>query len=562
MTTIVCPPDDEFFWPTLGPEVCAFIESGLVHGPGDLLGHAAQLDDELRAWIYRMYEIEPPFLERRARKVIVRDTNPRAGKRRFERCVLSLRKGSNKTELAAWIAAVELHRDGPVRCAGFKTVRGVPAQPVARSVNDPYIPMISYTEEQTEELAYGALRRILELSPLARDFDIGLERIMRIGGDGKAEAVSASPNARDGARTTFQHADETHRFTLEHHRRSWSVMLANLGKRPLADPWALETTTAPEPGAGSVAESTMEHARAVAAGEQTSQSRLFFFHREASAEHDLTSDAGLRDAIVEASGPYIAAWSDPDRIVSLFRQPDQDQAYLERVWLNRPVQASLRAFDILRWRQLRRPRFKVAAGDLITIGFDGSRYDDATGIVATHAASGYQWVAGVWEHPATQAKWEVNVREVDGIITDLFSTYTVLRMYADPPKWESWVATWAGRYGDKKVVEWWTNRRKPMAYALRSYTGAIAAGEVSHDGDLRLDQHLGNCCRLRTGLLDEMGKPLWILRKERPDSPNKIDLGMAATLSWEARTDAVAAGEVKKAGWRWRPLTKEPAHAH
>jgi hypothetical protein len=39
---------------------------------------------------------------------------------------------------------------------------------------------------------------------------------------------------------------------------------------------------------------------------------------------------------------------------------------------------------------------------------------------------------------------------------------------------------------------------------------------------------------------DEQGKPLWLIRKERSDSPQKIDLAMAAVLSWEARTDATA----------------------
>ena len=40
---------------------------------------------------------------------------------------------------------------------------------------------------------------------------------------------------------------------------------------------------------------------------------------------------------------------------------------------------------------------------------------------------------------------------------------------------------------------------------------------------------------------DEQGKPLWLIQKERPDSPHKIDLAMAGVLSWEARTDAIAA---------------------
>jgi hypothetical protein len=528
-------------WPTLGPEVCAFIEGNLCHGPGDLLGEVVELNDEQRGWIYRMYEVVPEKRERRKRRVIVNEPNPEAGKRRFQRCALSLRKGSSKTEFAAWIAAAELHADGPVRCAGFTTRRGVRV-PISRAVTDPYIPMISYTEEQTEELAYGALRRILEKCSIGSDFDIGLERIMRRSGDGKAEAVSASPNARDGARTTFEHADETHRFTLDSLKRGWSVMLANLAKRPLADPWALETTTAPEPGMGSVAESTMLYAQRIATEGADSKSRLFFFHRQASEKHDLATAEGIRAAVVEASGPYIGKWSAVDRIAESFREPDADVAYLERVWLNRPTQASGVAFDVARWRQLASPGVSVPDGSAITLGFDGSRYDDATALVATDVESGFQWPLGIWMHDGSPT-WEVPVTEVDGIVSDAFERFTVVRMYCDPPKWESWVSTWAGRYGKERVFEWWTNRRKPMAYALRSFIAAMSAGEVTHNGDAVLESHIANSRRLYTNLVDEEGQRLWILRKERPDSPLKIDGAMAANLSWEARNDAVAAGE-------------------
>lgn len=543
MTVFMFPPEDAEPWPTLGPEVCAFLEAELCRGPGDLLGHPLDLNDEERGWIYKLYEVYPATTSRRKNRVIVNDIHPHAGKRRFQRCALSLRKGSSKTEFAALIAAVELHPDGPVRVAGWNG-----KQPTGKGVTDPYIPMISYTEEQTEELAYGALRRILEECSLGRDFDIGLERIMRLKGDGKAEAVSASPNARDGARTTFEHADETHRFTLDSLKRAWTVMRANLAKRPLADPWALETTTAPEPGAGSVAEETMEYARGLAE-KGVSQPRLFFFHRQASDKHNLDTEAGLKAAVIEASGPFIAAWSAVDRIVETFREPDADRAYLERVWLNRPVQASGVAFDVLRMRALARPGYVVPDGAVITVGFDGGRFDDATALIGTEVVSGFQWKLGVWERPLTQATWEVPIREVDGIVADTFARYSVARMYCDPPKWESWIATWASRYGEKRVTEWWTNRRRPMAYAIRSYVGAIGAGELSHDGDKQFLTHLANARRLGTNLVDEQGVPLWILRKERPDSPNKIDAAMAAILSWEARNDALTAGEGAPAGF-------------
>lgn len=523
MTVLCVPPLEEEPWPTLGPQVCSFIESYLVFGPGDLLGQPARIDDETRALIYRAYEVYPKG-------------HPLAGRRRFRRVAWSLRKGSAKTEKAAWIAACELHPEGPVRCDGFDAF----GQPVGRGVTDPYIPMVAYTEEQSDELAYGALRVILQYSELADDFDIGLERILRIDGNGKAVSLAGSPNARDGARTTFQHFDETHRFTLPSLKRAHRTMLANLPKRKAADAWALETTTAPAPGEGSVAEDTYDYARQVADG-KIKDSRLFFFHRQASDHHNLTTEEGIRAAVIEASGP-VAEWSDIDGIVEQWKDPTADRAYLERVWLNRLVRASERAFDVQKWRDLARPDYEPTPGAMITLGFDGSRYHDATAIVATEVATGYQWLVGLWEQPHGIEGWEVPAAEVEAAIAEAFQRYDVWRMYADPPYWESYVAQWAGQYGEKRVMEWWTNRQKPMAYAIRAFVGAIAAGELSHDGNPHLMRHIGNACRRVLNIRDENGQPLWTMYKERSDSPHKIDAAMAAVLSWEARNDALAAG--------------------
>lgn len=520
---ILCvPPLDEEPWPTLGPQVCDFIESYLVFGPGDLRGQPAKLDAEKRALIYRMYEVYP-------------QGHLLAGRRRFKRVAISLRKGSAKTEFAAWIAACELHPDAPVRCLGWDGH----GNPIGGPVTDPYIPLVAYTEEQSDELAYGALRVILQHSPLAGDFDIGLERIMRVGGDGKAVSLATAPDARDGARTTFQVCDETHRWTLPRLKRAHRTMLANVPKRRLADAWTLEITTAPAPGEGSVAEETMDYARQVADG-KIADSQLFFFHRQASDHHDLSTPEGIRAAVVEASGP-VAEWSDIDSIVAQWADPTADRAYLERVWLNRLVRASERAFDAERWRALARPDYRPAEGALITLGFDGSRYIDATALVATEVPTGFQWLVGLWENPGLEG-WEVPAPEVEAKVAEAFERYQVWRLYADPPYWESYVAQWAGRYGEERVLEWWTNRPKPMAYAIRSFANAIASGEISHDGNPHLARHIGNACRHLLNIRDEAGMQLWTIYKERPDSPHKIDGAMAAILSWEARNDAVAAG--------------------
>lgn len=523
MATLVVPSLDGDPWPTLGPQVCAFIEEFLVFGPGDLRGEPARLDAEKRALIYRMYEVYPKG-------------HTLAGRRRFKRVALSLRKGTAKTELAAWLAAVELHPDGPVRCDGFDAK----GQPVGVGVVDPYIPMVAYTEEQSDELAYGALRVVLQYSALSEDFDIGLERIMRIGGDGKAVSLATSPGARDGARTTFQVFDETHRLTSPKLRAAHRTMLANIPKRFLADAWTFEITTAPAPGEGSVAEDTMDYARQVAGG-KIRDSRLFFFHRQASDEHDLTTPEGIRAAVLEASGPA-ASWSDIDGIADQWNDPTADLTYLERVWLNRLVRSSERAFDVEQWNKLANVGYIVPDGATITLGFDGARWRDATALVGTEISTGYQWLLGLWEKPYNVDEWEVPDDEVEAVVAAAFERWDVWRMCADPPYWETKVAEWAGRYGEERVVEWWTNRVKAMAFTIKSFNTAIMSGELSHDGNLHFARHIGNAVRRIVGIRDDQGVRMWTIYKEQPDSPHKIDVAMAAILSWEGRCNALTAG--------------------
>jgi hypothetical protein len=531
VSVLIVPTIEDRGWPTLGYQVADWIESNLVFGPGDLRGEPAKVDDEKRGLLARAYEVYPKDYEDKSQR----------GRRRFRRVGVSVRKGWAKTEWGAWVAAAELHPDAPVRVVDWG-VHGDPNEPIGIGVTDPYVPLVAYTVEQSDELAYGALRVILQYSRVADDFDIGIERIMRKGGDGKAVSLSTAPDARDGARTTFQLFDETHRFTLPRLKQAHRTMLANLPKRKLSDAWALEITTAPAPGEGSVAEDTMEYARKVADG-SASDARLFFFHRQASDGHDLTTKAGIRAAVVEASGPA-AAWSDVDGICEQWDDPTADRAYLERVWLNRLVRASDRAFDANKWRENARPDFTVPEGSLITLGFDGARYHDSTAIVATHIESGYQWIVGLWERPLNVENWEVPVADVTAALDGVMKRYDVWRAYCDPPYWESHVSDWAGKYGSDRVMEWWTNRFKPMAYAIRSYSGAILAGEVTHSGDRAFTRHVGNACRRYLTLKDEDGKPLWVMQKERPDSPHKIDACMAGCLSWEARNDAIAAGVI------------------
>ena len=130
----------------------------------------------------------------------------------------------------------------------------------------------------------------------------------------------------------------------------------------------------------------------------------------------------------------------------------------------------------------------------------------------------------------------------------LFQRFDVWRLYADPPYWQSWVAKWAGEFGSDRVIEWHTIKRGPMTAALEAYQTAMRSGILSHDGEAAMARHIGNAFRHDLPQRDEEGRPMFLIQKERDDSPNKIDLAMCGVLSWEARTDAIAAGAEKSDG--------------
>ena len=223
----------------------------------------------------------------------------------------------------------------------------------------------------------------------------------------------------------------------------------------------------------------------------------------------------------------------------------QNAPEAERFFGNRLVQGAGKAFDAERFAALAVKRAKVIPdGALITIGVDGSRRWDHMSAIATEVASGYQWPLGIWR-PEDHGG-EIPGDIVTAVIDQAFETFDVWRLYADPPYWEDTIAGWSGRWGKDRVVEWWTNRPKAMAYALRAWAEAQRTGALSHCAEADrycalFTEHVGNAVKRETGYRDDDGA-LWTAEKDRKGSPNKIDSVPAGALSWEARNDAIAAG--------------------
>jgi len=544
VATLIVPRLDDEPWPTLGPQVVAFLQERSIYGPGSLKGEPYVVDPEFRALLYRAYEVYPKWHEW-------------AGRRRFRRVAWSVRKGLAKTEKQGNVVYAELHPEGPVRCDGFDAH----GQPVGRPVRDPYIPMLAFTLDQVEELAYNVVKTICEEGPDADLFDASLERVVRLDrfgrADGKAVPLANSPSSRDGARTTLNAFDEPHRLHSPRHRAAHATMDANLPKRILEDPYSLYVGTAGEPGENSVAEDLHREAEQIRDGIITDP-KLTYFYRTDNGGHDLTKKADRLKAIAEATGPA-GEWGPGqfDDIASQWDRPGADKAYLERVWLNRWRRSERQAFDPKRWDQLcfiggqraNGLRPVIPRGSSVAVGFDGARFRDATAIVITDLETGTQELWALWERPDDADEdddWEVPEDEVTDSVRSLMRTHRVVLMFGDPPHWTETYGSWAGKWPDR-VVEWWTNRRRPMAYAIREYREAMDSGAVGWSEDHRnaedLARHIGNAGQEKSQLVDDRGQPLYLLTKIHPE--RKFDAAMAAVLSWQAYLDAHRKGKFK-----------------
>lgn len=542
---LIVPPIEEELFPSLGDQVCDFLEgkngwNGACFGPGDLKGKPLVLDEDRRFILHRAYEVWP-------------EGHPKAGRRRWKRIAVSVRKGFAKTELMALIAYAELHPEAPVRFNGFN--RDGTLKP-GRPVVDPYIPMLANAKLQVSELAYGALKYICEEGPDSELFDSTLDRVIRLDDrgkdDGKAVPLANAPDSNDGGRTTFNAFDETHRLYLPSERNAVTTMEANLGKRVAQDPWSMSTTTAGEPGQNSVAETDHFEAEAMARGE-IKRPRMFYFHRQASDDWNMDKFEDRCKAIIEASGPELAARTDVEDLASQWDLPSADKPYLERVWTNRWTQQGLQAFDLGKFKKLARPEQVIPRGAYVTIGFDGARFRDATGLIMTDVRTGLQQVEFLAEKPLIDdPDWEVDESELTAKWNYLRRTYKVLLMNGDPAYYTSTLGEWSAKAGVSPltkrpvVQEFWTNKQDRMIKALLSYESAINSGIVTFSDSMNgepakhgdLVRHIGNAGKKLLNRVDpDTGKRLWLLCKLHKD--RKFDLGMAAVLSWDARMEVL-----------------------
>lgn len=472
----------------------------------------------------RVGQLAPAFHYRRSQIVAPQKT----GKGPWS-ATITLAEAAGPVVFNGWARGDEFYRCSDHGCGCGWWYSYEPGEPMGVPWPTPLIQLVATAEDQVDNV-YRPLRNMVKLGPLSEFMRVG-EEFTRVGDSGRIDTVTSSAMSRLGNPITFANQDETGLWTTANKLRRVAETqrrgLAGMGGR------SMETTNGWDPSENSVAQTTHE-----------SKSRdIFKYHPEAPKTLSYANKRDRRKihAVVYAGSVHV----DLDAIEAEAAEiMEKDPAQAERFFGNRCVAGSAAWLDPAKWEQRAALR-RVRPMTRIVLGFDGSDVDDWTALRA-ETMDGYQFtpVYGVNDEPTiwnpTDYGGQVPRGEVRAALSQLMARYDVVRLYADPPYWETEIDEWVDLYGEERVIRWHTRRIVQMHAACeRLKTDVVkSGGTLTHDGCPITADHIANT-RAAARPMDR-----YVLRKASP--AQKIDATIPSVLAHEARGDVIAAGLAEK----------------
>lgn len=469
-------------------------------------------------------------------------------RRRYRRAAIMTPKGWGTSPTLAILVAIEcLANVCPVSVLEDGTVIGEPWSN-RRTV---YGQVAAVSERQTSNTWDVLLEMLADGN--ARDNHPGLEiydGFIRLPHRGKIEAITSAANTAEGEKPVIVAMDQTESwFKSNGGKKLVDALRRNAAK---VGGITVEGPNAFTPGDESVAEDTFRDYQKILEGKSKTKGILMVY-REAPPDTDLSDRDSLLQGLAHVYGDA-AAWNDFDRLIEDIWDTGTDPDDARRFYLNQMTQATDAWFARDEWMACYRSRedSNLVDGEMVALGFDGSRkrekgVTDATVLVACRIDDGKLFEIASWEQPdgPDAQDWEIPMSEVDLVVRDTFRRFNVVAFFADPARWESYMDTWEAEFGSNLKVK--SSPQHPIRFwvsgaglgkfvaALRRFHDAVIDREVLHAGDPVITRHVLNARRrgTRYGLS---------IAKATPDSPNKIDGAIAATLAYEARNRAIADG--------------------
>jgi len=524
-------PDWVVRWPTLGFLVADWIEAHCIVPDGARKGDPFVLYD-WQLWCtanhYRIRpqaragQLAPAFQNRRSQAIAPQKT----GKGPWAASIVCT-EAVGPALFGGWAEGGEVYdcRDNGCDCGWDYEYE--PGEPMGRSWPTPLIQLLATSEDQVDNV-FRPLQAMARYGPLAEQMRVG-EQFIRLPNDGRIDVVTSSAQSRLGNPITFALQDETGLYTVPNKM----VRVAETQRRGLAGMGgrSLETSNAWDPSEDSAAQRTAEAALKV--------DDIFRFH-ELAPKHLSYGDKRERHRIHR----FVYRGSDHVDLDAIEAEANElmlrDPGQAERFYGNRIVSGHSSWLEEEAWAAREDVR-EVPEKARIVLGFDGSDVDDWTGIRA-ETIDGYQWTPRygpdrkptVWD-PADFGG-QVPRLEVAAAMDELMTTYDVVRLYADPPYWETECDNWVDLYGEKKVIRWYTKRIVQMHAAAERLVTDVTKVDATftHDACPWAAAHVANARKAaRPG-----GR--YVLTKA--SDAQKIDIAICSILVHEAACDSVAAG--------------------
>ena len=512
---------------TLGWQVLGWTAEYLLQPDGPAAGEPWRFTPEQARWVLWWYALD------------------QQGRFLYRSGVLRRMKGWGKDPLAAALCLVEFV--GPCRFGGW----AADGTPLAEPHRAAWVQTAAVAQSQTKNTTSLFPAMLSKRAIEEYRIDLGKEISYAHKGWVRLEAVTSSPKALEGARTSFSLQNETHWWLANNEGHEMADVIArNAAKSRDGSARVLSITNAHNPGENSVGERDWDAWQRIAAGTSRATG-LLYDSLEAPADTVLADPESLRVGLRAARGDSV--WVDIDRLVEEIYDPRTTPSTGRRWYLNQIIAAEDAWIAPHEWEQTARPGYTVADGAEITLGFDGSKSGDHTALVGCESESGHLFTLGIWD--PEDYGGEVPREQVVEAVAAAFLRYDVVGFFSDVHPWESYIDRWAEEYGEglcvragpRHVIGWdMRSNQKELTGAVEAFHDAVLERTLTHDGDVRATAHVANARRRPNRYGVSFGK-------EHRESTRKVDWLAAAVLARHCRQEyaALPAGRRRSKGGGW-----------
>ena len=533
--------DGRFIRPahTLGPQIARWVKEYIKSpdGTGAFVFSPEQL--RLLYWIYAVDD---------------------SGRWVYRELTIQRLKGWGKDPFAALLALIEMV--GPCRFSHWDE----DGNPVGRPEYNAWVQVMAVSKDQTKNTM--RMFAVLASEKLKHDYNvvIGKEQMTALRGQRLVEAVTSSPETREGNRPTFQIGGEPHHWrdnNSGHDMRD--VMDRNL-KQPASR--ILWVTNAYNPAEESVGQANREGYELDVAT-QAKASRMgipeIMYDTLEAPENARVIPREIIPVLLAVRGDSV--WVNVEDIKAKMLDSRNSVITSRRFYFNqigadeeswvdpKDVDATVDP-QVKAWRRdpdidLSAPDAALKVGwapvkkdDPIVMFFDGGKTDDHTAISGYRLSDGYLFAIGHWGRPSNlddREPWFAPRTEIDERIREAMDRFTVVAFWADPSHarddetdvayWDDLIDSWHRRYKDRLLL--WAVKTGTGQHSVRwdmtspahqqtfvqgaeAFQQAMREREVKHDGNAMFVRYMKNAKSYQT----KYGTSLW---KGSRGSKRKID---------------------------------------